>query len=150
MSIEFKAAPPEFAAEYIRLRGMTRENAVSEERLRALGITAETWANDIQSTELQGFVAQSNNELAGYSFGNTKSGEVVVLAVRPAYEGQGIGQRLLSLVVEQLSLRGHKRLFLGCSSDPKVRSYGFYRHLGWRSTGIADERGDEILELLQQ
>ncbi|MBM3596245.1 MAG: GNAT family N-acetyltransferase [Alphaproteobacteria bacterium] len=150
MSIEFKAAPPDFAAEYIRLRGMTRENAVSEERLRALGITAETWANDIQSTELQGFVAQSNNELAGYCFGNTKSGEVVVLAVRPAYEGQGIGQRLLSLVVEQLSLRGHKRLFLGCSSDPKVRSYGFYRHLGWRSTGAADERGDEILELLQR
>ena len=42
MSVEFKAAPPDFAAEYIRLRGMTRENAVSEERLRALGITAET------------------------------------------------------------------------------------------------------------
>jgi hypothetical protein len=41
MSIEFKAAPPDFAAEYIRLRGMTRENAVSEERLRALGITAD-------------------------------------------------------------------------------------------------------------
>jgi hypothetical protein len=27
-----------------------------------------------------------------------------------------------------------------------VRSYGFYRHLGWRSTGSFDDRGDEILE----
>ncbi len=150
MSIEFKPAPPDFAAEYIRLRGMTRENAVSEDRLRALGITAETWANDIRCTELQGFVAQSNEELAGYCFGNTKSGEVVVLAVRPAHEGRGIGQRLLSLVVEQLTVRGHKKLFLGCSSDPRVRSYNFYRHLGWRSTGTVDERGDEILELFQQ
>ena len=149
MSIEFKPAPPDLAAEYIRLRGMTRENAIPEERLRALGITAETWANDIQSTELQGFVAQSSHELAGYCFGNTKSGEVIVLAVRPAYEGQGIGQQLLSLVIEQLSLRGHKKLFLGCSSDPTVRSYGFYRRLGWRSTGTVDQRGDEVLELLQ-
>lgn len=150
MNIEFKAAPPDLSAEYVRLRGLTRENAVSEKRLLELGITAETWANDIRSTELQGFVAQSNTELVGYCFGNTKSGEVVVLAVRPTYEGQGIGQRLLSLVVEQLSLKGHKRLFLGCSSESTVRSHGFYRHLGWHSTGSADERGDEILELLRQ
>ena len=149
MSIEFKPAPPDLAAEYIRLRGMTRENAIPEERLRALGITAETWANDIKSTELQGFVARSSDELAGYCFSNTKSGEVVVLAVHPEYEGQGIGQQLLSLVIEQLSLRGHKRPFLGCSSDPTVRSYGFYRRLGWHSTGKVDERGDEVLELLQ-
>ena len=129
---------------------MTSENAVSEERLRALGITAETWANDIETTELQGFVAQSNLDLIGYCFGNTKTGEVVVLAVRAAHEGRGIGHRLLSLVVEQLGLQGHNRLFLGCSSDPKVRSYGFYRHLGWRTTGTVDEHGDEILELSQK
>jgi ribosomal protein S18 acetylase RimI-like enzyme len=150
MSIEFKLAPPDFAAEYIRLRGLTRENAVSEDRLRSLGITAESWANDIRSNELQGFISQSGQELVGYCFGDTRSGEVVVLAVRPTHERQGVGRRLLALVVEQLGLLGHKRLFLGCSSDPKVRSYGFYRHLGWRSTGTVDERGDEVLELLRQ
>jgi len=146
MSIEFKPAPADFATEYIRLRGLTRENAVSEERLRALGITAESWANDIQSEELQGFVAQAGHEMAGYCFGNTKSGEVVVLAVRPTYEGQGVGQRLLAMVVQELHERGHTKLFLGCSSDPKVRSYGFYRHLGWCPTGSVDARGDEVLE----
>ena len=148
MRIKFRSAPPDFAAEYIRLRGLTRENAVSEERLRSLGITAETWANDILSSELQGFIAQSDQEVVGYCFGKTKSGEVVVLAVRPAFERQGVGQKLLALVVDQLRQRGHTKLFLGCSSDPEVRSYGFYRHLGWRSTRTVDERGDEILELL--
>ena len=148
MHIEFKSAPPDFAAEYIRLRGLTRENAVSEERLRSLGITAETWANDILSTELQGSIAQSDQEIVGYCFGETKSGEVVVLAVHPAFERQGVGQKLLALVVHQLRQRGHTKLFLGCSSDPAVRSYGFYRHLGWCSTGTVDERGDERLELL--
>lgn len=41
---------------------------------------------------------------------------------------------------------GHRRLFLGCSADPKVRSYGFYRNLGWVSTGQPDAHGDEMLE----
>ena len=147
MRLEFRTAPPDFAAEYIRLRGLTRENAVSEERLRSLGITAETWANDILSTELQGFIAQCDQEVIGYCFGHTKSGEIAVLAVRPTFEHQGVGQKLLALVVDQLRQHGHNKLFLCCSSDPEVRSYGFYRHLGWRSTGTVDERGDEILEL---
>jgi ribosomal protein S18 acetylase RimI-like enzyme len=149
MIIEFKPAPADFAAEYIRLRGLTRENAVSEERLRALGITAESWANNIQSEEIQGFVAQAGHEVAGYCFGNTKSGEVVVLAVLPTFEGQGVGRRLLALVVQELHERGHTKPFLGCSSDQNGRSYGFYRHLGWRATGTVDERGDELLELSQ-
>ena len=147
MILKFEAAPAHLSAEYIRLRGITRENAVSEQRLCSLGITAEFWAEDIRSSRLCGFVAYSNEMLAGYCFGNTTTGEVVVLALKPEFEGQGVGKRLLSLVVEQLRQLGHTKLFLGCSSDPTVRSYGFYRHLGWRSTGAADEHGDEILEL---
>ncbi len=91
--------------------------------------------------------AEAGDELAGYCFGNMNTGEVVVLAIRPQYENQGVGRQLLSFVVEQLGHCGHKKVFLGCSSDPSVRSYGFYRHLGWRSTGVIDERDDEILEL---
>ena len=56
------------------------------------------------------------------------------------------GQHLLALMVEVLKDCGYIRLFLGCSPDPKVRSYGFYRHLGWQSTGALDTHGDEILE----
>lgn len=148
MRIEFRSAPPDLAGEYIRLRGLTRENAIPEERLRALGITAESWAGDILSTELEGFIAESDRRLVGYCFGNTRSGEVVVLAVHPDVEGRGVGRRLLELVVDRLRRGGHERLFLACASDPAVRSHGFYRHLGWRSTRSVDERGDEILELL--
>ena len=55
---------------------------------------------------------------------------------------------LLDLMVADLRARGFERLFLGCSADPRVRSHGFYRHLGWRSTGTVDAAGDEVLELL--
>lgn len=148
MNVAFEPAPPHFAAEYIRLRGLTRENAVPAERLRELGITAESWASHIQSEQLRGIVARCQDEIVGYCFGNSNSGEVVVLAVLPAFESQGVGKRLLLLVVELLHACGHTRLFLGCSSDPNVRSYGFYRYLGWRSAGTTDSNGDEVLELV--
>lgn len=147
MDIALRPALPEWADDYIQLRGLTRENAIPADRLRARGITAASWASDMRSGELLGFVAFTGDELAGYCFGNRRSGEIVVLALHPNFEGQGIGRRLLAMVVEALRDEGHARLFLGCSPDPTVRSHGFYRHLGWRSTGAVDAHGDELLEL---
>lgn len=134
-------------AEFVRLRGLTRENAVSVERLAGLGITADTWAAQMLRGELLGWVARRRSgEIVGYAFGHTTSGEVVVLVVMPQAEGAGLGRQLLDAVVTALRARGHTRLFLGCSTDPAVRSHGFYRHLGWTSTGQVDAWGDEVLE----
>lgn len=150
MHLEYRSASPLDAPECVRIRGLTRGNAVSTQRLAALGITAETWANDIRSGELPGFVCVASAEMAGYCYGSSTTGEVIVLALQPAYEGMGIGRELLNHVVSHLRSLGHDRLFLGCSSDPAVRSYGFYRHLGWKSTGAIDHHGDEVLELVSQ
>ena len=117
-------------------------------RLAALGITVESWAGQVRRGELLGHVAWAGEQMAGYAFGEPASGEVVVLALLPAFEGQGLGRLLLQRLVADLRAQGHRRLFLGCSSDPGVRSYGFYRHLGWRPTGRRDRLGDEELELL--
>lgn len=136
------------APECVRLRGQTRENAVSEQRLGSLGITAESWGADIASGVLPGVVCRVDGALVGYCFGAADTGEVVVLALLPAFERQGLGRALLDRVVSLLRSHGHERLFLGCSANPASRSYGFYRHLGWRSTGHHDKLGDEELELL--
>lgn len=146
-SASIEPARAEDAAEFIVLRGRTRENAVSETRLAAMNITAGTWAEDIRYGVLVGFTARRQAALVGYCFGDTRSGEVIVLALLPDAEGQGIGRRLLDRVVSSLRALGHRRLFLGCSSDPRARSHGFYRHLGWRPTGVVDRHGDEVLEL---
>jgi ribosomal protein S18 acetylase RimI-like enzyme len=147
-SLELRRARPEDAAECVRLRGLTRENAVSEDRLRAYGVTVQSWAADIESGALPGWVARSAGRIVGYCFGATKTGEIVVLALHPAHEGQGLGSHLLRRVVQDLRNHGHARLFLGCSPDPQVRSYGFYRHLGWKSTGAFDAHGDEVLQFV--
>jgi N-acetylglutamate synthase-like GNAT family acetyltransferase len=129
---------------------MTRENAVSPERLDSIGITPESWSHDIRCGALTGHICSANGKMIGYCFGSRAAGEVVVLALLPEYEGRGIGKSLLSRVVVDLIEFGNTRLFLGCSSDPKSRSYGFYRHLGWRSTGKTDQHDDEILEYHRQ
>jgi GNAT superfamily N-acetyltransferase len=129
------------------LRGRTRQNAISVERLAAMGITEDSWSADVRSDSLPGYVCCDKDSIVGYCFGDKASGEVVVLALLPEYEGRGIGRRLLGLVVDHLAGVGHERLFLGCAADPATRSHGFYRHLGWVCTGTFDGAGDEILEL---
>lgn len=146
MPISYRPARPEDIAACVDLRGRTRENAVPPERLAALGITVASWSGQVRRGELRGHVAWDGGQMAGYAFGDVASGEVVVLALLPAYEGRGLGRLLLQRLMAELQSLGHARLFLGCSSDPAVRSHGFYRHLGWRPTGKRDRLGDEELE----
>ncbi|HLL17802.1 MAG TPA: GNAT family N-acetyltransferase [Rubrivivax sp.] len=146
-SWRYRPAVAEDAAGCVVLRGRTRENAVSAERLARAGITVQSWGDDIAAGRLPGHVCTLDGELIGYCFGDRLTGEVVVLALLPRFENLGIGKHLLSLVVNDLRSFGHTRLFLGCSRDPSSRSFGFYRHLGWRSTGVVDGNDDEVLEL---
>ncbi len=137
---------PQDASACVVLRGQTRENAVSVDRLASLGITAKSWADDISSQALPGHVCWAGEHMAGYCFGSAKGGEIVVLAVLPQFECQGMGKALLMAMCNDLVALGHRRLFLGCAADPASRSHGFYRHLGWQPTGQVDRLGDEVLE----
>ncbi|MDN2712669.1 GNAT family N-acetyltransferase [Janthinobacterium sp. SUN118] len=145
-SITFHAANADDAAAFIELRGKTRQNAVSQERLAEVGITADSWAEMMRSGNLPGHVCHRDGQLAGYCFGDRDTGEIVVLALLPDCEGLGIGKTLLARVMAELRAQGHARLFLGCSNDPSSRSYGFYRYLGWKATGETDKYGDDVLE----
>ena len=148
MTLEYRRAVPSDIATCIALRGKTRENAVSVERLAQLGVTLASWSADVASGDLPGYVCLEHGQIVGYCFADKRTGEIVVLVVMPAWEGKGIGRKLLDMIVTDFERLGFRRLFLGCSSDPRVRSYGFYRHLGWRSTGTFDANHDEVLELL--
>ncbi len=111
-----------------------------------MGITLESWASSVRDGTLPGHVCLSEDRIAGYCFGVTDTGEIAVLALLPEFEHQGIGRTLLNLMIRDFEKLGLRRLFLGCSSDPDTRAYGFYRHLGWRSTGTFDAANDEVLE----
>jgi len=147
LNLVFRQAVPEDAAECVVVRGKTRQNAASEEWLRSVGITTESWAENIRSGALPGHVCIVDGGIVGFCFGAIETGEIQVIALLPAFEGRGIGRALLDKTIKELAKRGHARLFLSCNPDPASRSYGFYRHLGWRSTKNFDKFGDEILEI---
>src|SRR4029434_6228157 len=100
MTVVYRSAHPEDALACVELRGKTRENAISAERLRSVGITVDSWSNDIRSQRLPGHVCISGGQIIGYCFGDSKTGEIVVLAVLPEFEGMGIGRTLLSMVMQ--------------------------------------------------
>jgi ribosomal protein S18 acetylase RimI-like enzyme len=108
--LKYRRATPDDIPACVELRGKTRENAVSAKRLAEMGITVESWATDVRSGALPGYVCTDKEVVAGYCFGDKASGEVVVLALLPSYEARGVGRHLLGLVVERLQDLGHKRL----------------------------------------
>ncbi len=146
MPLHFRKAVPADVPACVELRGKTRENAFSVEQLNAAGVTEASWRDAVADGGLPGHVCTSDNDIVGYCFGDGTTGEVVVLALLPTAEGRGVGKHLLNLVLQDLSQLGFRRFVLGCSSNPAHRSYGFYRHLGWVSTGTVDAAGDEVLE----
>lgn len=146
MNVIYRRAVPADGADCIDLRGRTRENAFSAVQLLEIGVTAGSWGDGIADGSFPGHVAEVEGRMIGYCFGDRETGEVVVLALLPDWEAKGIGRILLEHMVEDFHRWGFRRLFLGCAADPAVRSYGFYRHLGWSPTGEIDALGDEVLE----
>lgn len=129
------------------VRAHTRQNALTRADLAALGITPDSTAQALERGTIVGSVCTCEDRVVGFCSGNPHTGEVLVLAVRPEFEGRGIGQQLLARVVGRLQGAGRTRVWLAAAADPTVRAYAFYRALGWRPTGEHTDTGDDILEL---
>jgi GNAT superfamily N-acetyltransferase len=127
------------------VRARTRQNPISREKLASYGITAETSAADMANGRVKGWACFDGLSLIGFCNADASTGEVLVLAVLPDYEGQGIGSRLLALASEWLCSMGFTKLWLAASPNPNIRAYGFYRSLGWRPNGTTLENGDQVL-----
>ncbi|WP_176216878.1 GNAT family N-acetyltransferase [Andreprevotia lacus] len=127
------------------IRARTRENALDIEYLATLGITPASSAAAMLNGQVQGWLCEMAGQIVGFASGDRDSGEMLVLAVLPEYEGRGIGKRLLTEVVSWLVSCGCPRIWLTANRSPSGRAYGFYRHCGWRPTGELVD-GDEVLE----
>jgi GNAT superfamily N-acetyltransferase len=113
---------------YVRTR--TRENTYTLEQLRDLGITNESVAEALASS-CKGWLCAHGGRVVAFCMADCSTGELLVVAVLPECEGQGIGNRLMSLAEEWLWASGCKRAWLTTDVDPSLRAYGFYRQRGW-------------------
>ena len=113
------------------VRPRTRENALTVEELRALGITPESVAAGLAG-KTRGWVCEAASEVVGFCMAERTTGELLVIALLPEYEGRGIGGRLMQQAERWLAQSGCTRAWLTTDLDPTLRAYGFYRHRGWR------------------
>ena len=147
MELTVRETLPSDVGELFSVRARTRENSISSEQLEEFGITPEVIAGHIAAGRIKGWVCWHKSDLVGFCNGDGETGEILVLAVLPEYEGRGVGSNLLAHVVEWLRSVGFNSLWLAASPDATTRAHGFYRLLGWCPSGKIDENGDEILVL---
>lgn len=99
---------------------------------------------------IRSFECVSNGAVIGHCAGSCHTGEILSLSVLPDYQSQGIGRKLLALLVDELRSAGVARIWVEAPADRWYRAHGFYRAVGWVATGRPSADGWEILELPSQ
>ena len=83
--------------------------------------------------------AECGRAMAGYAglmfIPGGKQADVLTIAVRPAYWGQGIGSALLDALLDAARDRGCTEVFLEVRAD-NPRAHGLYRRRGFEELGV--------------
>jgi GNAT superfamily N-acetyltransferase len=114
------------------------------EELQRLGINPQS-VTDSLGKATKGWLCDDSDRVVAFSMADRGTGEFLVIAVLPEYEGKGVGGRLMSLAEEWLAASGCKRAWLTTDLDTTLRAYGFYRKRGWTDWKI--EGGLRWMEL---
>jgi ribosomal protein S18 acetylase RimI-like enzyme len=122
------------------IRTAVLQNHLSRAQLADLGITPQVLADSIREAPCV-WVAHLNGQPAAFSMVDLAEGEVFAMFVHPAYEGRGLGRRLMA-VAEAALFERHDRLFLVTDGRDEIRANGFYQRLGWSKVGRVD--GDDV------
>ncbi len=132
----------------LTIRVSTKENHFSMEDLADVGITPQS-VSDWLDGSIKGWICEISDKPAGFAMGDSATGEVLVIAIYPEFEKQGIGKKLMIQLQNWLFKSGHNELWLWSNPSSKVRAHGFYRKLGWQSTGEI-KGNNEILKLFKE
>lgn len=109
------------------VRTSVNENVLSHAELAEMGITDSAVSSMIARRSCA-WVALQGDELIGFSMIDQDEGALFAVFVLPAYEGRGVGRRLLALAERELFTQ-HAVAWLETRRDS--RAAGFYRRLGW-------------------
>jgi ribosomal protein S18 acetylase RimI-like enzyme len=128
--VKFREITPADVPALFHVRPRTRENALTLEDLQRLGINPQSVTEGL-ATSTKGWLCEDADQVVAFAMADGVTGEFLVIAVLPEYEGKGIGGRLMALATEWLGAAGCTRAWLTTDLDTTLRAYGFYRKHGW-------------------
>lgn len=108
----------------LTVRTSTIENHFSLVDLADIGITKQTVSHWLDGS-IRGWVCEISGRIVGFVMGDRKTAEILVIALLPEYERQGIGQLLMATVQNWLWSFGHDNIWLWSNPDTSVRAHGF-------------------------
>ncbi|PWT74137.1 MAG: GNAT family N-acetyltransferase [Bacteroidetes bacterium] len=107
--------------------------SVKENRLSNLFlITVKDYENFLMYRG-KGWVCEKDDQIRGFSIVDMEKNNVWALFVQPEFEGRGIGQKLLHMLLESYFEQKQENIWL--STGPKTRAEEFYRKFGWEQVG---------------
>ena len=123
------------------IRTSVRENHLSLEQLRHMGITEKS-ISGIISAEDCAWIAETGDMAVGFAMADAEESCIFALFVRQKWENQGVGKQLMEKA-ESFLLARHDAIWL--ETDGNSRAAGFYVHLGWERAAEL-ENGDVRFE----
>jgi len=99
------------------------------------------------TTEGKGWLCEIEGDIVGFAIVDTVKSNFWALFVDPAYEGKGIGRKLVELVLDWYFETGKRSISL--STAPNTRAEKFYRNASWKENG-STKHGELIFEMTAQ
>ena len=125
----------------MEIRLMTADHASQVAQLEKLCFR-DPWSENSVSSELNNplslwLVAVEGDKVAGYVGSQSVMGEsdMMNVAVHPDFRRQGIGERLILDLIDQLNQRGNHSLTLEVRAS-NVSAIALYRKLGFEQVGL--------------
>ncbi|WP_404406865.1 GNAT family N-acetyltransferase [Pelagibacterium halotolerans] len=136
MTITIRDAAEEDIPAIFEVRTSVRENHLSVEQMAEMGITNETIRRVLRKEPCI-WVAVQGDHIVGFSMGDAANACLFAAFVRPEWEGQGIGRRLMERA-EAFLFERHSSIWL--HTDGTSRAVGFYERLGWKRMPDVENR----------
>jgi GNAT superfamily N-acetyltransferase len=121
----FREAITEDISALSEVRLSVRENVLSNPHL----ITRAMYEEHLCSIG-KGWLCEVDGAVVGFSVASLRDASIWALFVKPAYEGRGIGRRLLLLATGWLFDMGVSSIALSTAVD--TRADRFYERQGWK------------------
>ncbi len=108
--------------------------SVKENRLRDPARVTQADYERFVSEAGASWVEEQQGRVVAFAVADSSSRSIWALFVEPAFEGHGIGRRLLQQVTDHLFATGSAPINL--STEPGTRAEQFYRAAGWTRVGL--------------